>query len=175
MTLPRCRPFPRLNRAAPGKDEVYVLDFANKAAVIEKAFSRFYRTTILSGETDPNKLYDLISLMEGIRFMIPAMWKKVVELFLNGGERDRLDPLLDPCVGFTRNWKRRIRSSSKVLCQGCFVRTYGFLGSILPYGNVEWEKLSIFLNLLIPKVAFSQGGGFFRRDPFSHRPGQLSE
>jgi type I restriction enzyme R subunit len=33
-----------------------------------------------------------------------------------------------------------------------FVRTYGFLGAILPYGNVDWEKLSIFLNLLIPKL-----------------------
>ena len=46
----------RLNRAHPGKDEVYVLDFANKTSVIEEAFSKFYRTTILSGETDPNKL-----------------------------------------------------------------------------------------------------------------------
>lgn len=33
-----------------------------------------------------------------------------------------------------------------------FVRTYGFLGAILPYGNVDWEKLSIFLNLLILKL-----------------------
>ena len=54
----------RLNRACPGKDEVYVLDFANKTSTIEDAFQKFYRTTILSGETDPNKLYDLITLME---------------------------------------------------------------------------------------------------------------
>ncbi len=33
-----------------------------------------------------------------------------------------------------------------------FVRTYGFLASILPYTNAEWEKLSIFLNFLIPKL-----------------------
>ena len=33
-----------------------------------------------------------------------------------------------------------------------FVRTYDFLASILPYTNREWEKLSIFLNLLIPKL-----------------------
>jgi type I restriction enzyme R subunit len=33
-----------------------------------------------------------------------------------------------------------------------FVRTYGFLGAILPYGNAEWEKLAIFLNLLLPKL-----------------------
>ena len=33
-----------------------------------------------------------------------------------------------------------------------FTRTYGFLSSILPYTNADWEKLSIFLNFLIPKL-----------------------
>lgn len=44
-----------------------------------------------------------------------------------------------------------------------FVRTYGFLGAILPYGNVEWEKLSIFLNLLIPKLP-TPGGDDISQD-----------
>lgn len=145
----------RLNRAAPGKDEVYVLDFANKAETIEKAFSRFYRTTILSGETDPNKLYDLISLMEGYQVYDHSDVEKVVDLFLSGGERDRLDPLLDSCVVLYGQLETedqiQFKSASKA-----FVRTYGFLGSILPYGNAAWEKLSIFLNLLIPKLPSPQ-------------------
>ena len=29
-----------------------------------------------------------------------------------------------------------------------------FLASILPYTNAEWEKLSIFLNFLVPKLPF---------------------
>jgi type I restriction enzyme R subunit len=33
-----------------------------------------------------------------------------------------------------------------------FTRTYDFLASILPYTNADWEKLSIFLNFLIPKL-----------------------
>ncbi|MCB0235960.1 MAG: type I restriction endonuclease subunit R, partial [Anaerolineae bacterium] len=33
-----------------------------------------------------------------------------------------------------------------------FARTYGFLASILPYSNADWEKLSTFLNFLIPKL-----------------------
>lgn len=65
----------RLSRAYPSKDEVYVLDFANKTSIIEKAFSKFYRTTIFSGETDPNKLYDLISLMESYQIYDDSdMW-----------------------------------------------------------------------------------------------------
>ena len=33
-----------------------------------------------------------------------------------------------------------------------FLRTYGFLAAILPYANAEWEKLSIFLTFLVPKL-----------------------
>ena len=145
----------RLNRAAPGKDEVYVLDFANKAETIEKAFSRFYRTTILSGETDPNKLYDLISLMEDYQVYDHSDVEKVVDLFLSGGERDRLDPLLDSCVVLYDQLETEDQIQFKSAAKA-FVRTYGFLGSILPYGNAAWEKLSIFLNLLIPKLPSPQ-------------------
>lgn len=145
----------RLNRAAPGKDEVYVLDFANKAETIEKAFSRFYRTTILSGETDPNKLYDLISLMEGYQVYDHSDVEKVVDLFLSGGERDRLNPLLDSCVVLYGQLETEDQIQFKSAAKA-FVRTYGFLGSILPYGNAAWEKLSIFLNLLIPKLPSPQ-------------------
>lgn len=145
----------RLNRAAPGKDEVYVLDFANKAETIEKAFSKFYRTTILSGETDPNKLYDLISLMEGYQVYDHSDVENVVDLFLSGGERDRLDPLLDSCVVLYNQLETEDQIQFKSAAKA-FVRTYGFLGSILPYGNAAWEKLSIFLNLLIPKLPSPQ-------------------
>ena len=33
-----------------------------------------------------------------------------------------------------------------------FCRTYGFLSSILPYTSADWERLSIFLNFLVPKL-----------------------
>ena len=32
----------RLNRAHPGKDDTFVLDFANKTSVIQEAFSKYY-------------------------------------------------------------------------------------------------------------------------------------
>jgi type I restriction enzyme R subunit len=141
----------RLNRACPGKDEVYVLDFANKTSMIEQAFSKFYRTTILSGETDPNKLYDLITIMEEYQVYDNDDVERVVDLFLDGAERDRLDPLLDLCVTTYNELEMDDQIKFKSAAKS-FVRTYGFLGSILPYGNVDWEKLSIFLNLLIPKL-----------------------
>ena len=143
--------FSRLNRAYPGKDEVYVLDFANKTSVIEEAFSKFYRTTILSGETDPNKLYDLITVMEEYQVYDDSDVEKLVDLFLSGAERDRLDPILDACTAVYKQLELDDQIKFKSAAKS-FVRTYGFLGAILPYGNVDWEKLSIFLNLLITKL-----------------------
>jgi type I restriction enzyme R subunit len=141
----------RLNRCHPMKHDTFVLDFANKPEMIEQSFSRYYRTTLLSGETDPNKLYDLITTMEEYQVYSTEQVEKLVDLYLNGAERDRLDPILDACTVVYKNLDTdeqiKFKSSAKAFC-----RTYGFLGAILPYGDAEWEKLSIFLNLLIPKL-----------------------
>ncbi len=149
----------RLNRAYPGKDEVYVLDFANKAATIEEAFSKFYRTTILSDETDPNKLYDLIALLEKHQVYDENNVNSLVDLFLGGAERDRLDPILDACTALYKQLETEDQIEFKSAAKS-FVRTYGFLGSILPYGNAEWERISIFLNLLIPKLPSPRNDDF---------------
>lgn len=141
----------RLNRCHPQKHDTFVLDFANSPDMIEKSFSRYYRTTLLSGETDPNKLYDLIATMEGYQVYSDEDVESLVNLYLDGAERNKLDPILDFCVvaykGLETDDQIKFKSSAKAFC-----RTYGFLGAILPYGNAEWERLSIFMNLLIPKL-----------------------
>ena len=145
----------RLNRCHPKKHDTCVLDFANKPEIIQESFSRYYRTTILSGETDPNKLYDLISAMEKHQVYSRDDIENEVNLYLNGAQRDKLDYILDVCTNIYKTLEIEeqieFKSSAKAFC-----RTYGFLGAILPYGNPEWEKLSIFLNLLIPKLPSPQ-------------------
>lgn len=145
----------RLNRCHPKKHDTCVLDFANKPEIIQESFSRYYRTTILSGETDPNKLYDLISAMEKHQVYSRDDIENEVNLYLNGAQRDKLDYILDVCTNIYKTLEIEeqieFKSSAKAFC-----RTYGFLGAILPYGNPEWEKLLIFLNLLIPKLPSPQ-------------------
>ncbi|MTI85378.1 MAG: type I restriction endonuclease subunit R [Firmicutes bacterium] len=141
----------RLNRAHPGKKDTFILDFANDTETIKKAFEKYYTTTILSDETDPNKLYDLITEMKQHQVYTDYHVDTLVELYLNDADRDRLDPILDACAGNYEN----LGEDEQVNFKGnakAFVRTYGFLGAILPYGNPEWEKLALFLNLLIPKL-----------------------
>ncbi|OFZ86045.1 MAG: DEAD/DEAH box helicase [Betaproteobacteria bacterium RBG_16_64_18] len=142
----------RLNRAHPKKHDVFVLDFMNDADTIELAFADYYRTTILSAETDPNKLHDLKATLDGYQIYAPEQVSTLVDLYLSGADRDKLDPILDACVA---TYKEHLDEDGQVDFKGkskVFCRTYGFLSSILPYTSADWERLSIFLNFLVPKL-----------------------
>lgn len=142
----------RLNRAHPKKHDTFVLDFLNDSATIEAAFEPYYRTTILAEETDPNKLHDLKSSLDSYQVYNAEQIDELVALYLGGADRDRLDPILDACVAI---YIDSLDEDGQVDFKGkakAFVRTYGFLASVLPSGNPVWEKLSIFLNFLIPKL-----------------------
>lgn len=141
----------RLNRAYPKKLDIFVLDFANKPEGIQKAFERYYRTTILSAGIGPNKLYNLVSFMDGYEVFGANDVEALVNLFLSGAERDKLDPVLDTCAVTYKQLETDVQTKFKSAAK-FFVRPYGFLWKILPYGNADWEELSIFLNLLIPKL-----------------------
>ncbi len=142
----------RLNRAHPKKHDVFVLDFMNDTDTIEAAFSDYYRTTILSDETDPNKLHDLKADLDARVVYDAADVDSLVALYLGGADRDKLDPILDACVA---RYKDELDEDAQVDFKGkakAFTRSYDFLASILPYSNADWERLSIFLNFLIPKL-----------------------
>jgi len=142
----------RLNRAHPKKHDVFVLDFQNDTETIQESFADYYRTTILCKETDPNKLHTLKGELDKYQVYSPEQIDALVELFLGGADRDKLDPILDDCVAVYVN---DLDEEGQVDFKGkakVFTRTYDFLATILPYGVKEWEKLSIFLNLLISKL-----------------------
>jgi type I restriction enzyme R subunit len=142
----------RLNRAHPKKHDVFVLDFVNDTETIKDSFAPYYRTSLLSEETDPNKLHDLKAALDARQVYSREQIDSLVALYLKGAQRDTLDPILDDCVAIyihdlDENGQVEFKGNAK-----SFTRTYDFLASILPYTNADWEKLSIFLNLLIPKL-----------------------
>jgi len=142
----------RLNRAHPKKHDVFVLDFMNDSETIRRSFEPYYRTTILAEETDPNKLHNLKAALDGYQVYAEAQVDDLVALYLNGADRDKLDPILDACVAV---YKNQLDEDAQVDFKGkakAFTRTYGFLASVLPYTQAPWEKLSIFLNFLVPKL-----------------------
>ena len=142
----------RLNRAHPKKHDVFVLDFLNDADTIRDAFAYYYRATILADETDPNKLHDLQTSLDRAQVYSAEQIDDFVARYLSGAQRDQLDPILDACVAA---YKTDLDEDGQVQFKGNakgFVHTYAFLSSVLPYNDAGWEKRSIFLNFLIPKL-----------------------
>ena len=142
----------RLNRAHPKKRDTFVLDFHNDSDTIKKAFEPYYRGTILSDETDPNKLHDLKATLDAHQVYAGTAVDEFVTLYLGGAARERLDPILDECV---RLYRETLDENQQVEFKGrakAFIRTYNFLGAILPDLYPDWERLSIFLAFLTPKL-----------------------
>ncbi len=146
----------RLNRAHPGKHDVFVLDFLNDSEIIRDSFANYYRGTILADETDPDRLHDLQADLDAAQVYSETEIDSLAALYLDGAERDRLDPILDECVAV---YLRDLDEDGQIDFKGkakAFLRAYGFLSSILPFANAGWEKRSIFLNFLISKLPAPQ-------------------
>lgn len=142
----------RLNRAHPAKHDTFVLDFANDADEIQRAFEPYYRTTVLAEETDANKLHDLVNDLDAFAVYTIEQIDEFVSRYLAGESRDQLDPLLDVSVA---EYIEMPDEDDQVAFKGgakAFLRTYNFLSTVLPYGSSEWEKRSIFLDHLVPKL-----------------------
>ena len=142
----------RLNRAHPKKHDCFVLDFQNNSEGVTLAFQDYYRSTLLAEETDPNKLHDLKAELDQSGVYRQEDVHQVVERFLNEQDRSLLDPILDACVAvyvgeLDEDGQVAFKSKAKMFC-----RTYPFLASVIDYRNAAWERLSIFLDLLTPKL-----------------------
>jgi len=143
----------RLNRAyKPDKKDTFILDFVNSADTIKAAFDPFYKTTILSEETDLNRLNDLQDALDAYQVYSEDQVNKFMDLFIKGVERDQLDPILDECKQtfkdeLDENEQADFKKKAKL-----FVRNYEFLVQIRHFRNPYWESLKTFLKLLVNKL-----------------------
>ena len=142
----------RLNRSHPQKKDTFVLDFHNDSEVIGLSFADYYQSTILADETDPNKLHDMKSTLDDHQIYSAAQVDELVERYLGDADVSQLHPILDNCVGIYRTSLNEDQQVEFKSAAKAFIRLYGFLSMVLPYPNSEWEKLSIFLNFLVPKL-----------------------
>lgn len=149
----------RLNRCHPKKRDTFVLDFANDADSIRDSFQRFYKTTILSKETDPNKLNDLILEIEAASIYTETDIYSLNEKYWSGAPREEIDPIINASV----ERFKELEENSQIRCKSsikAFLRTYPFLAAVLPFKSVEWEKLNTYYSLLIHKLPVLKGEDF---------------
>ncbi|RWH84360.1 MAG: type I restriction endonuclease subunit R [Mesorhizobium sp.] len=171
----------RLNRAHPGKDTTYVLDFVNSSDDILKAFQTYYETASLENVTDPNLVFDLRAKLDALGYYDDFEVDRVVKVELDPASKQgdlvaSLTPVVDRLLRTYRDAHERLRiATSKddakaaqdaqdtmdalVLFRadmGAFVRLYAFMSQIFDYGNTAIESRHIFYRRLIPLLEFGR-------------------
>ena len=144
----------RLNRCHPKKQDTFVLDFANDPEMIRQSFQRYYKTTILEGESDVNKLNDLTETIEAFNFYTQDDVDQVATLKLMGTDEDRpkIDSIIDAVVV---RFKAELNDDEQIKCKSAiknFNRCYPYFSAIMPYESPEWEKQYVFYSLLVKKL-----------------------
>lgn len=142
----------RLNRSHPHKKDTFVLDFANAAEDIEKAFKPYFESTILGEATDPNKLFDLQDALDNFQVYSREQVFEFSKKILANIPIDQLHAILDSsseifCNDLTEDQQADFRAKVKT-----YVRLYIFLSQIVPFENPYLERLYIFLNHLQNKL-----------------------
>lgn len=146
----------RLNRCHPKKKDTFILDFANDPMDIQRAFQTYYKGTSLSHETDPNKLNDLIEVVEDANIYTDEDTIEFNRLYWTSAPREDLDALINRCVA---RFRGKLSEEQQIKCKSAiksYVRTYPFLAAVMPFISPEWEKLYHFyyyLGTKLPKLA----------------------
>jgi type I restriction enzyme R subunit len=171
----------RLNRAHPGKDTTYVLDFVNDTAEVLAAFKTYYTTAELSATTDPNLVFNLRAKLDAAGHYDDFEVDRVVAVELNPHAKqselvNALEPVHDRVmkrykagqealkVAKEREDDEAINTAQNELNalilfkadMGVFIRLYTFLSQIFDYKNTAIEKRAIFYKRLLPLLEFGR-------------------
>jgi type I restriction enzyme R subunit len=157
----------RLNRTCPGKEDTFVLDFANRAEEIQEAFQPYYERTILSETADPNKLYDLKTQLVDAGII----WDKDVQAFakifflapdrMSITDHAKLNKHIDPAVDRYRTLDEEKQEDFKNTLT-VFTRLYAFISQVMPFQDAELEKLYAYSRLLLTKLPKGTLGGQYK-------------
>lgn len=131
----------RLNRTMPRKDNVFVLDFVNKADDIQEAFQPYYTSTILSESTDPNILYDLKRdlLNTGVFSMESVVQHYLLLVHKNDNNQAVVAGLLDEAVAIFQKLEEDEREDFRAKIDD-FVRKYSFIAQLFSFGDASLEQ-----------------------------------
>jgi len=143
----------RLNRTHPEKKGTMVLDFANEADEIKKAFEPYYETTLLSEATDPNLLYEHQTRLAAFPVYTQADVNAFATVYFDAkASQDRLYAVLAPVVERCRTLSEEERHDLRGQLTD-YVRLYAFLAQVLTFADPDLEKLYVFarhLRRLLP-------------------------
>ena len=147
----------RLNRMRADKEETMVLDFANEADEIRKAFEPYYGQTILSEATDPNRLYDLERQLKAFQVFGEEDVEAFAGIFFRpGAPHDQLHAALTPSLGRFNGLAEEEQEGFRGALAD-YVRLYAFLSQILTFVDADLERLYVFSRILLKRLPARRG------------------
>lgn len=171
----------RLNRAHPGKDTTYILDFVNSSEEVLQAFRQYHETAEIEAETDPNLIFDLRAKLDASGHYDTYEVERLVTVELDptamhGQLVGALEPVAQRLLHQFKNAQERLRAAQAAKDKnaaddardemnalilfkndmGGFVRVYTFLSQIIDYGSTDVEKRFLFYKRLIPLLQFGR-------------------
>ena len=142
----------RLNRTTYGKTQAFILDFVNEPEDIQESFQRFYQSTMLEGETDPNRLYDTLRQIYDFHLYTDEDVDRFCKIFFDPNrDEGSLHPVLDTVVDKFRSIEEEIKEEFRSKIQS-YIRMYGYLSQIIDFTDIELEKSFVFLKYLNRKL-----------------------
>jgi len=141
----------RLNRKTRGKTSTFVLDFVNKVETIQESFQNFYQTTILSEETEPNLVYDILDKIRNYNLFTPQEINDWNNIFFSENRDDsQLQPVLNVVLDRWSELSDEDRDSSRTQFSN-YCKLYGYISMVHQFDNIELEKHYIFFEYLRKK------------------------
>jgi len=141
----------RANRIHPNKNDILILDFANKTEVIQKAFQPYYEATFLKEATDPHKLYELYDKLLDYHIFDQSDVETFVKAWKKEVSQPRLHNILSSVVNeFRQKSKKEQVEFKKTLRR--YQNIYSFLSQLIPFSDVNLEKIYIFNKFLNKKL-----------------------
>lgn len=139
----------RLNRTMKGKEDTFVLDFANTQEEIQKSFQPFYETTVLEEETDPNLVYSLKRQLEDFHVYQQNEVETFAKKFYQktNPTLDMLSSLLTPALQRYEVLEDKKKDEFKSLIHS-FNRTYSFVIQVTRMFDKDMQKLYVFTKFL---------------------------
>ncbi|CAM2007411.1 DEAD/DEAH box helicase family protein [Acanthopleuribacter pedis] len=146
----------RLNRMHPGKEETFVLDFANDGAEILAFFQQHYQQTRLARATDRNQLFDLENELLGFQIFDEDDIGRYNQILLTAKKADtravgKLNAVLDAVVERYLALEEARQKEFKGVVRD-YVKLYSFLGQLFDYAETGLEKLYYFVRDLARKL-----------------------
>ena len=156
----------RLNRTCAGKEDTFVLDFANDRETIFASFQPYYEITTVTEETDINHLYDLKARLDEFQIY----WETEIEAFanvyfnpetkLNNPKQQKyLYSFTDPAVDRFKEIEEEEKQDEFKKGLRTWTNLYAFLAQIMPFVDPDFERFYAYAKLLqtrLPKRELSE-------------------